>query len=112
MRDYIFEIEETRKKHDAEREARWAATATPIVVSMSSVAPATPPQPSPTVESVATTPPAQRLESPGVSVREIDNTTTAAQAREAIPAPLPVVPEITEEDLMAVIEECAEETES
>ena len=73
-------------------------------------APVTPPtipsqDQSPTgAEPVATTPPAQRIESPGVSVREVDITTaevditTSAESRESILGPVPDLPELTEED--------------
>jgi hypothetical protein len=121
MKDYIVEMEATQKKLEEEREVRWRTmpampsiviggtvgtnndnnAPTPIIP----VAPATPPtipsqdDQSPNgSESVAITPPAQPIESPGVSVREIDNHVTAVEARESILGPVPDLPELTEED--------------
>ena len=98
MKDYIVEMEATQKKaYTNYSPLTGGVDPSPVTPATSPATPATPSEGVALVEPVATTSPAQPIESPGVSVREVD-ITTATEARESILGPVPELPELTEED--------------
>jgi hypothetical protein len=98
MKKYIDEVEKSQKKaYTNYSPLTGGVDPSPVTPATAPATPTTPSEGVALVEPVATTSPAQPIESPGVSVREVD-ITTATEARESILGPVPHLPELTEED--------------